>query len=129
MVEPLNLPPTRNHRWKGYTLVEVLIAVVILGLILPGLTYMVVGSRKAQVSSYRMEQAAAYGQLVIDSLSVLPPLARSASLRTSSASIGGVTYTSNWTLTAQGSSYIVLDTIRWSQGGKTEYVLMRGAIP
>ncbi|MBK9576385.1 MAG: prepilin-type N-terminal cleavage/methylation domain-containing protein [Fibrobacterota bacterium] len=112
----------------GYTLIEVLVAVVILSLVLPGLTYMVVGSRKAQISSYRMEQGAAYGQLVIDSLSILPPGARSATNRTSSATIGGVTYTSSWTFTAQGAASLVTDTVKFTRGGKTEYVIIRGVV-
>lgn len=113
---------------SAYTLVEVLVAVVILSLVLPGLTYMVVGSRKAQVSSYRMEQGAAYGQLVIDSLSILPSTARSATTTTSSASIGGVTYTSSWIFTTKPGSTLVTDTVKWSRGGKTEYVIIRGVI-
>lgn len=117
-----------NTRTKGYTLIEVLVAVVILSLVLPGLTYMVVGSRKAQVSSYRMEQGAAYGQMIIDSLSLLPASARSATNRTATATIGGVTFTSSWTYTSQGLASLVTDTIKWSKGGKTEYVILRGAI-
>ncbi|MBK8801029.1 MAG: prepilin-type N-terminal cleavage/methylation domain-containing protein [Fibrobacteres bacterium] len=116
-----------RHR-AGYTLIEVLVAVVILSLVLPGLTYMVVGSRKAQISSYRMEQAAAYGQLVIDSLSILPAGARSATNRTASTTIGGVGYTASWTYTAQGNARLVTDTVKWSKGGKTEYVVIRGVV-
>lgn len=113
---------------RGYTLVEVLVAVVILGLILPGLTYMVVGSRKAQVSSYRMEQAAAYGQLVIDSLSILPSGARSRTSTTSSATIGGVTYSASWSFTDQGAASLVADTIRWRRGGSVEFVVIHGVV-
>lgn len=117
-------------RKAAYTLIEVLVAVVILSLVLPGLTYMVVGSRKAQISSYRMEQAAAYGQLVIDSLSILPPGAgaRSTSNRTSSATIGGISYTSSWNYTQQGSANLVTDTVKWTKGNKTEYVVIRGVV-
>ncbi|HNY31093.1 MAG TPA: prepilin-type N-terminal cleavage/methylation domain-containing protein [Fibrobacteria bacterium] len=117
-----------NASRHGYTLIEVLVAVVILSLVLPGLSYMVVGSRKAQVSSYRMEQGAAFGQMVIDSLSLLPPSARSTSAMSATNTIGGVAYTSTWTYTAQGNASLVTNTIKWAKGGKTEYVIIRGAI-
>jgi prepilin-type N-terminal cleavage/methylation domain-containing protein len=118
----------RSRSDTGYTLIEVLVAVVILGLVLPGLTYMVVGSRKSQVSSYRMEQAAAYGQLVMDSISILPPGARDTVNTSSSAAIGGITYTSHWTSSVQGAARLVTDTITWAKGGKSEYVVMRGVV-
>lgn len=117
-----------TRRKSAYTLIEVLVAVVILSIILPGLSYMVIGSRKAQISSYRMEQAAAYGQLVIDSLSILPPGARNATTRTATATIGGVNYTSTWFYTSQGIASLVTDTVKWAKGGKAEYIVIRGVV-
>lgn len=117
-----------NTRRSAYTLVEVLVAVIILSMVLPGLTYMVVGSRKAQISSYRMEQGAAYGQMIIDSLSILPPGARSTSTKSASTTIGGVSYTSTWTYTSQGTANLVADTVKWTKGSTTEFVVIRGVI-
>lgn len=57
---------------KGYTILEVLIAVVLLAIILPGLIRWVTASRHAQVGSYRSEQATEYAQYVLDSLRNLP---------------------------------------------------------
>ena len=123
------MDPAVNARGvRGYTLVEVLVAVVILGLVLPGLTYMVIGSRKSQVSSYRMEQGAAYGQLVIDSLSILPRAARSQVNMACTASIGGIDYVSNWTYSDQGAASVVADTVRWLHGVQTEFVVIRGVV-
>jgi prepilin-type N-terminal cleavage/methylation domain-containing protein len=113
---------------SGYTLVEVLVAVVLLGIALPGLSYMVIGSRKAQVTSYRLEQAAAYGQMVIDSLSVLPIAQRSSVARTASDSIGQILYTASWTYTGAGDAQKVATTVSWNHGGRTESVTIQGVV-
>ncbi len=116
----------------GYTLIEVLVAVVILGIALPGLSYMVLGSRKAQVSSYRMEQAAAFGQLVIDSLSVLPSAQRSNTATAASDSIGQILYTASWAYTGlhagTGSAQKVDVTVSWNHGGRMESVSIHGVV-
>lgn len=111
----------------GYTLVEVLVAVAILGLVLPGLSYMVIGSRKVQVTSYRMEQAAAFGQMVIDSLSVVPVAQRGAT-GTVSDSIGQVLYTAAWRSTPAGKAQKVATTVSWNHGGRTESITIQGVV-
>lgn len=49
-------------------------------------------------------------------------------MRTSSATIGGIQYTSVWNYTAQGSASLVTDTVKWTKGGQTEYVVIRGVV-
>ena len=57
---------------KGYSILEVLVAMVILTIALPGLVRWVTASRQAQVGSYRSEQATEFAQYVLDSLRQLP---------------------------------------------------------
>ncbi len=57
---------TRSHR--GFSLLEVLVALVILGLVLPGLVAMFLGSKSAQVGSQAAEEAVQLAEGKLDSL-------------------------------------------------------------
>jgi prepilin-type N-terminal cleavage/methylation domain-containing protein len=57
---------------KGYTLVEVLVAVAILAIILPALTRFVVSSRQTSHSSNKSEVAVGLARRVMDSLEQVP---------------------------------------------------------
>lgn len=108
---------------KGYTLVEVLIAMVILGLVLPGLATMVISSRKAITSNFRMDQAYSYGQLVMDSVLIIPNYRVSETTR--SATIAGTTYSAalDRSTASDGSERLKL-VVSWSQAGKTHSVTL-----
>jgi prepilin-type N-terminal cleavage/methylation domain-containing protein len=111
---------------RGYTLVESMVAMVILGLVLPGLTYMVVSSRKAQVASFRMDQAYAYGQVVYDSISQLP-----ASLITdgsTQASLGGTVYTATLAKDQSASVPRMAVQVSWKQAGLLHSVRLTGVM-
>ncbi|MCB9496616.1 MAG: type II secretion system protein [Fibrobacteria bacterium] len=112
--------PGRRRR-AGYTLVEVLIAMVILGLVLPGLATMLVSSRKALTSNFRMDQAFSFGQLVLDSVAILPAGQVVAGTRTTSLS--GTDYVASLapSTAADGSIRLAL-TISWNQAGKVHQV-------
>jgi len=111
---------------RGYTLIEVLIAMVILVAIFPALSTLVTGSRKAQVSGYRMEQASAYGRMVIDSLSILP----SAMWTTGSStqSIAGVVYTASWTKPSGSSPWTFPVTVTWQQAARTHQIQLQAVL-
>jgi prepilin-type N-terminal cleavage/methylation domain-containing protein len=111
---------------RGYTLIEVLIAMVILVAIFPALSTLVTGSRKAQVSGYRMEQASAYGRLVIDSLTILP----SANWATGSSTqnIGGVVYTASWTKPSGSSPWTFPVTVSWLQAAKVHQIQLQAVL-
>lgn len=109
---------------SAYTLVEVLVAMVILGLVLPGLATMLVSSRKAITTNFRMDQAYSYGQLVLDSVGILPSYKVSAG--TVSNTIAGITYNAalSKSTAADGSTRVVL-AVSWLQAGKTHTVYLR----
>lgn len=121
------------RRVPGYTILEVLIAVVILAIVLPGLATMVITSRKAQTATYRSEQAAAFGQLVTDSLQLVPSVAYLDS--NAQRQIGGTLYTAKWVRRAsagsnakQTASWTLSDTVSWNQGGRTYSVVVQGVL-
>jgi len=123
----------------GYTILEVLVAVIILAIALPGLTVLVVGSRKAQVSSLRFENAAAFGQHIYDSLSLLPPTKVPTGTRTATPQVlDGQTYTVTWTKTAlmsTGASPVAVGgnkveiKVGWTVGGKSHESVLNGVLP
>lgn len=104
----------RQFRRRGYTLIEVLIAMVILVAMYPAISTLVSGSRKAQVSGFRMEQASSLAETTIDSLATLP----SGAWTTGSAQrdIAGVVYTASWTRPGGAAPWIFPVTITWVQG-------------
>lgn len=122
----------------GYTLIEVLVAVIILAIALPGLTVAVIGARKTQVTSLRFENAAAYAQRVYDSLSLLPPTVFSSTAPTTATTqdtLGGQTYTATWTRTplfdavghAKGGATLTVQ-IGWNVGGRLHQSVLTGGV-
>jgi prepilin-type N-terminal cleavage/methylation domain-containing protein len=117
----------------GYTILEVLIAVIILAIVLPGLATMVISSRTAQTATLRSEQAAAFGQLITDSLQLVPSVAYQDSAVT--RSIGGTNYTARWRrLASTGSNakytaaWTLSDTVSWNQGKLRHSVVVQGVL-
>ncbi|HNY32279.1 MAG TPA: prepilin-type N-terminal cleavage/methylation domain-containing protein [Fibrobacteria bacterium] len=113
----MNRFPSRMDRSgcsRGYTLIEVLIAMIILVAMYPAISTLVSGSRKAQVSGFRMEQASSVAETTIDSLSRLPSGAWSTG--SAQTDIAGVVYTASWTRPEGGPPWIFPVTIKWTQG-------------
>lgn len=114
------------QRPRGYTLIEVLIAMVILVALFPALSTLVTGSRKAQVSGYRMEQASAYGRMVIDSLSILPsPMWTTGS---STQNIAGVAYTASWTKPVGAAPWTFPVTVTWLQAARVHQITLQAVL-
>ena len=118
--------PTTTRRARAYTLIEVLIAMVILVALYPALSTLVTGSRKAQVSGYRMEQASAFGRMVIDSLAIIP---RNAWATGSSVqSIAGVSYTASWTKPPGNPPWLFPVSVTWVQGSKVHQIQLQAVL-
>lgn len=134
MDSPINHPaassresdPKMEKRSRAYTLIEVLIAMVILVALYPALSTLVTGSRKAQVSGYRMEQASAFGRMVIDSLAIIP---RNAWITGSSVqSIAGVNYTASWTKPPGDPPWVFPVSVTWIQGSKVHQIQLKAVL-
>lgn len=115
-------------RVRGYTIIEALMAVIILAIVIPGLTAMVVSSRQSQITTLRFENAAAYALQVTDSLERLPP-GRIPANGSASAAIGGKKYDATWSrsLDAKGGAALQV-TVSWLVGSKTHSATFKGAL-
>jgi len=119
---------------KGYTILEVLIAVVLLAIILPGLIRWVTASRQAQVGSYRSEQATEYAQYVLDSLRELPRASRL--IKTNEPVVhNGMNYSLTWNYVnaanpyahpAPGAAFV---EVRWKVGNVDRLSRLDGVLP
>lgn len=120
---------------KGYTILEVLIAVVLLAIILPGLIRWVTASRHAQVGSYRSEQATEYAQYVLDSLRSLPRDFRNVINPAKPYTYNGRSYDLTWDYVnaanpyakpAPGAAFI---EVRWKVGNHERLSRLDGVLP
>ncbi|MEN9355032.1 MAG: hypothetical protein RL318_2357 [Fibrobacterota bacterium] len=109
----------------GISILEVLVALIILAVVLPGLAGMVVSSRKAQNANIHMDQAYAYGLLLMDSLSLSPTWALEPNSTTSNT-IAGKTY--NAAIKVDVAAGLANIRISWSQGGLIHSIAMTEAL-
>lgn len=119
------------RKQAGYTIIEVLVAVIILAIVLPGLAGMVIASRKTQVGNERFENAAAYGQALLDSLQLIPS-ARVQDNGSKTTTIDNQSYTASWiaTVPANGTTgKRIAITIAWTVGNKAHSSTLTGVIP
>jgi prepilin-type N-terminal cleavage/methylation domain-containing protein len=120
---------------RGYSIVEVLVAVAILSIVLPGLVRWVVSSRQTQVGSYRSEQATEFAQAVFDSLRDVPCAIRTPTSGTA-ATKNGMAYTLSWGyVDAAGSAYTGTKpgaawvNVQWTVGKVTRNSRLNGVLP
>ena len=113
---------------RGYTIIEVLIAVIIFAIVLPGLTVFVVSARKTLTTSSRFEQGTLVAQKVLDSLSLIPSSLLPSS-GVASDTMDGTAFTVNWnrTVMTAGGKGITL-TAHWTLGGKDRNTILQGAL-
>jgi Tfp pilus assembly protein PilV len=116
---------------NGISIVEVLMALVLLGMAVPMVAGFSTTSKKIQVASNEIENATAAAQSVIDSLSLLPAAIIQAG-SPKSASIEGTfrTYQATWTYAPVGShAGVVKVTVGWTQAGKAHSIQVASEVP
>ncbi len=116
---------------RGVSVVEVLVALVLLGLAVPMVAGFSTTSKKIQVASNEMENATAAAQLVIDSLSLLPaPMIAAGSPKAATIEGPFRTYQASWTFTPIGThAGVVKVNVAWAQAGKAHSINVASAVP
>lgn len=120
---------------RGFNLLEVLIAMIILAIVLPGLVAMFMGSKSAQVGSYASEQASQFAEGKIDSLramgrTLLKPAGTWSTPETTS--ISGKPSTWRWkfdtTTGVVGQAGMLSVEVLWNQGKTGHSIQLQGSV-
>ncbi|HNY30240.1 MAG TPA: prepilin-type N-terminal cleavage/methylation domain-containing protein [Fibrobacteria bacterium] len=123
----------------GFTILEALVALVLLGIVITGLTPMFRGAKSSQVGSYTVEQGSQYAEFRIDSLR---SLGRAVLAKqqipgnwTSPAlplDMGMTTGTWMWMLdtpAVAGKAGTLTVRVLWHQGSVPHQIELQGAMP
>lgn len=120
---------------KGYTILEVLVAVILLAIVLPGLIRWVTSSRHAQVGSFRSEQATEYAQYVLDSLRSIPFPLRQTGISNAPTTYNGRDYRLTWNYLDPNTPYskprpgAMFVEVRWKVGNTDRLSRLDGVLP
>lgn len=121
---------------RGFSLLEVLIALVILSIVLPGLVAMFMGSKRSQVGSFATEQASQFAEGKLDSLrwlgrSMLTP--KNTWSGTAPAALSNKTAAWRWKFdTADGVAKragVLSVEVSWSQGKTPHAITLQWSVP
>lgn len=119
---------------KGFTLLEGLIALVLLVISIPAITSLFLGAKSSQVGSFAVEQGAQFAEGRIDSLrwlgrTVLPAGAWSAP-QTTTLNLKNATW--RWRLdlpATAGQAGTLTVEVDWAQGTGAHSISLQGEVP
>lgn len=126
-------------RTRGFTILEVLVAIVLLGIVVTGLTPMFRGAKSSQVSSYAVEQGSQFAESRIDSLRSLgrTVLMKKQALNSWTnpalpVTVGVAGGTWMWMLdypAVAGKAGVLTVRVLWHQGSTPHQIELQGAMP
>lgn len=122
---------------SGYTLLEALVAAVILVLVLPFLTRWVLAGRQAQVGSLRSDLAISVASRSLDSIAQVPRATRDPSLFQAGTLSAGSPDTMRWGYMEPGAPYASTNLrpgaawveVRWKAGAASRLTRLEGVLP
>lgn len=124
---------------RGFTVLEALVAIVLLGIVITGLTPMFRGAKSSQVGSYTMEQGSQFAESRIDSLRSLGRVflvnQQTLGAWTSPAlpmNMGANAATWQWKLdtpTVARKAGTLSVRVLWKQGSTSHQIELEGAVP
>jgi prepilin-type N-terminal cleavage/methylation domain-containing protein len=123
-----------SARSRGYSLLEVMTAVVLLAIALPALTKWVLYGRNAQVNGSRQELASILAQQTFDSLAELTKVGRTPRSDLQATS-GNQSFSVSWSWLSPHSPYSGVRpgacqvVVSWRDGARTRSTKLTGALP
>lgn len=125
-----------KRRSRGFSLLEVLVAMGILAVVLPGLVAMFMGSKNTQVGSFSSEQATQFAEGKIDSLrwlgrSMLVPVGTWCTNQ--STALNGKAANWRWKFdtvacVARRAGVVTVE-VSWTQGKTAHSIVLQGGLP
>lgn len=127
-------------KYRGFTILEALVAIILLGIVITGLTPMFKGAKSSQVGSYAVEQGSQFAESRIDSLRSLGrttlvkqrPKLNDWTYPEIPMSLGITNGTWGWTLDTPlvaGKAGVLTVRVKWNQGSTPHQIELQGAMP
>ena len=115
---------THSKESKGFTLIEVLIALVILSISLLALAGLMVSTTRNNASGGHLTEAATFAQDILERLRVSPLTSIPTGVMIQNSCVGstGINYTGSWTAVTNTSATLdtITITVSWTDPGKLQ---------
>jgi prepilin-type N-terminal cleavage/methylation domain-containing protein len=119
---------TRKARERGFTLIEVLVAIIVLSLAMAGMVALSANGTQATAYTRHAGEASMVGQDKLERLKVTPAVTLANGTDTVDAheiASAGAPYTRTWTVTWNGTIATLVVQVTWTDGGSNHTITYR----